>query len=235
MIATPFLGVGTGRCGTNSLAKIVGACKKTNVTHELFRIPWYEATEDLGHCIRLMREDRQSGIIRGEVSCHMLPHIEGLRDPLGSLNVVCLHRDKYDFVESAEANLKELLRPGDQKRGISGQLYPVIDAVDSRQAWEFWWEFVEATMGEITPPVFHMQMADLNKDHRLIALYDFLGIPQENRVLPEIRKYGVPGIPVEDSELKTRQRMGESYWRTLQAAAVEKEKELKRVRKETAG
>ena len=91
---TPFVGVGTGRCGTNSLTEIVDACKNASVTHERYQLNWYEVNENLGKMLSEFRAIAKDGVLAGDVSQANAPHVGELRSSFPALKVVCLHRDK---------------------------------------------------------------------------------------------------------------------------------------------
>lgn len=192
-----FIGVGPGRCGTTSLARILNGCKNTMVTHEAYPSPWYKAERNIGALVLAMRGS--GGVLTGDVSCTHLPHLGALRDPIRDLKIVCLHRHKDEVVRSFMKR-KHLppLRPSDREIRMnnlarmgydpeSTLLWPVIDAASSEQAWGFYWEMAEEIMAGIADPVLHLQMRQLNDDFSLEKLFDFLEIPESDRVFPKQR------------------------------------------------
>ena len=194
----PFVGVGTGRCGTNSLVEIVNACDKTIATHEAYQMFWYETNKRVGDLIVDMHESQNGGILRGEVSQACGPHVGSLRSSFKGLKVVCLHRDRESTVESFMNFGSNLIRPHDKKKWVDGTMgvgiranaqrcFPLIDGIDARQAYGFYWDFYEALMERITEPVMHMQVDELSGD--LDPLFDFLEIPECDRKYSEKRKF----------------------------------------------
>jgi hypothetical protein len=195
---TPFVVVGTGRCGTTSIAKILNACKNAEVYHEAHPLLWYGVDGVLGDLTKRMREAGKNGVLFGEVGQSVAPSIAWLRDSFPGMPVVCLHRDKAGTVKSF-LNHGLDVRPTNKRNTMdrarndrmSRQVHcvPTIDAYSNEQAIGFYWEFYEAIMAGIKPPVFHINMLDLNDNDCLSALFEFLGIPEEDRVYIEKRQF----------------------------------------------
>lgn len=197
---TPFVGIGTGRCGTNSLAKIVGACENTHTTHEMYQLYWYETNSRLGDMIRDMRERGKKGILRGEISQAVGPHVGELRSSFPDLKVVCLHRDKASTVASFMNFGSFMIRPQDKRKWVEGcmgndaranaqRAFPLIDAVTTEQAFGFYWEMYEEIMRRIAAPVLHLDVTNLSKDEKVTELFEFLQIPADDRRYLEQRKF----------------------------------------------
>ena len=90
------IGIGTGRCGTTSLARLLDAqgTALESVTHE--RLEWRVTWE--AHPKWLRRLDQQGG---GDVALNWLPYIEMMIRRWGEdLRVICLQRGREATVES---------------------------------------------------------------------------------------------------------------------------------------
>lgn len=187
--ASPFIGIGPGRCGTASLARIIGACKNVSVSHEGFPSPWYAPGPNIGKLILAMK----SGEHTGDVSCILLPHVQQIRDPVRNLKVICLHRHKAEVVKSfcscaPPSNLRpsdRALRERDYPEVVAR--FPVIDAATPEQAWGFYWEMSEELMRKVKEPVLHIQMRSLNDDFTVRNIFEFLDIPPEDVVMIDRR------------------------------------------------
>lgn len=194
----PFIGIGTGRCGTNSLRRIVSACNNYQVTHESLQFHWYELDDKIGKLIRDMKEHTKLGIVRGEVSQALLPWIADLRSGVPDLKVVCLHRDKAETIRSFMEYGSHMIRPRDKRKWSDGargirasavRCFPVIDAASPEQAFGFYWEMYEEMSALVAEPVLHIRTEELNEDSKVGELFDFLGVPLEDRILIEKRKW----------------------------------------------
>ena len=189
----PFIGIGTGRSGTKSLAGIIQSCANTEVTHEQYISRWYEHDPILTELHEEL-EAKSETVLRGEVACQLLPHVPWLRMNIDDLHVICMHRAKDAVVESHAKKIRPNLRPFDKYKNFptdsiwTGR-YPLIDAADSVQAFEFWWEMYEKMMRGVTPPVLHVNVEDLDSDAELDRIFDFLSIPKEDRAYPNTRNW----------------------------------------------
>jgi len=95
----PFVGIGTGRCGTVSLSRIIGACRHVCCTHERFVTNWYTPKESrLIKLKNFLLESYESGELHGEIQPHLLPHVPLLRKWIPELRIICLHRPCEEVV-----------------------------------------------------------------------------------------------------------------------------------------
>jgi hypothetical protein len=202
-----FIGTGTGRCGTMSLANILGVTPRSDVTHERFHPLWYggPAQPAFEEAVRWFKKyDERENHLIGDVSSFWLPHIANLKAEIPDLRVVCLHRDKDQVVESFLKWLAGLsnLRPVDMFVLVQDpilklyiNLFPTIDHLTAKQAWEVYWDLCEKIMAEIEPPVLHMDMEDLNDNEALDQVHAFLGVNPEDRIKPLRRRYNEQPMP----------------------------------------
>ena len=90
-MAKLILGMGTGRCGTRSLAELLNQQPETEVTHEqppLF--PWIPRS-DQSIVARLERfERRNSGGFTGDVASFYLPYVDQIVSARPDVRIVCL-------------------------------------------------------------------------------------------------------------------------------------------------
>lgn len=92
-----FIGCGTGRCGTRSLARLIDGCKDWHCTHEMKPIlPWREDKELVDDRIKYFQEHDEVG----DVAFYYLPHLERLLREVEGLKVVGIRRDKEETIES---------------------------------------------------------------------------------------------------------------------------------------
>jgi hypothetical protein len=149
-----------------------------------------------------MREYGKKGILWGEADICTARHIGTMRSSVRDLKAVCLHRNKEDTVESYMKHGSRMLRPQDRQKWLDGcrggeddirsnavKCYPMIDAFTTRQAFEFYWEYYEAMVATIAEPIIHLDVEDLNDDDCIKDLFDFLEIPDDDRVFIEKRKF----------------------------------------------
>lgn len=177
-----FIGVGPGRCGSLSLAKILDECDGVKCTHEAFHTTEHYT---LDICEMLLRmEPKNDGKLHGQVGAMWLGVLPFIRLQFPQIKVVCLHRDRDAVVASFLKRQKVRERPW--------ILNPigVLDRVN-REFLEQHWHWCERQMARLEEPVFHMATDDLNSDSILCRLFEFLEIPKAARQFPHRRRYHV--------------------------------------------
>lgn len=91
-----MLGVGSGRCGTQTLAYLIKAQKEFRATHQTFSaIAKWEFSEE--YFYKLVSYLRTGG---SDVSFYNLPYVEKLWEVFPDLKVVCLKRDRNETIKS---------------------------------------------------------------------------------------------------------------------------------------
>jgi len=190
----PFLGIGTGRCGSNSLVKILNACKDVNCTKTEYPMNWYGPGST--HLVAKFLAASASNVLVGDVCEYHLPHLVWYRKKLPKLKIVALHRERQAVVDSMAKYTAAMLRPVDKsfwlgkgKKEHVINRYPIIDAATQEQAFGFFWDMYETESALIPQPVFHLDTEDLNDDARVSELFDFLDIPVVDRVFIERRNF----------------------------------------------
>lgn len=192
----PVIGFGTGRCGTMSLAKIINACRNTNVRHEhhTFRVDWYDPKlRKIRRMIRSFKSNGKRGILAGDIALYWLPHVEYIRKQLKDIKLICMHRNKKETVQSFlnKSNVADRLRPN-KKTGqriiLGDNMFPTLDGYDIKQSLSFYWEMYEKWSRSIKD-IYHMDVYQLNDKKVLISLFDYLEIPEKDRVFPSKTRY----------------------------------------------
>jgi len=94
-------GLGTGRCGTHSLADLFNSQKNFEVTHELGDNPvlnWAFNDECLEFYLNKIT-NRQSNHV-GDVAFYLLPYVEAIINQFPEAKFLCLKRDRKETVFS---------------------------------------------------------------------------------------------------------------------------------------
>jgi hypothetical protein len=180
-----FVGIGTGRCGTLSLAVIVNACKNCFVSHEneKFLMPW-DSDPKMNDLIEYL-QPKNAGLW-GDVSLTHNPRIYKLRQHIPDLKVVCLHRPKKEVVDSWKrwccGDCLTIDRNNRSTQDKTWQArFPQFDTDDPEEGWGKWWELYENMTLEISN-AFHIQTKELNSDNKLHELFNYLEIPHQDRI-----------------------------------------------------
>jgi hypothetical protein len=94
-----IIGLGTGRCGTLTLAAVLDAQFRTNITHEAYwRLPWKPINIYLE--ITLQHIYRHTADFIGDVSFYYLNYVETILSWIPKTKFVCLQRPREGVIES---------------------------------------------------------------------------------------------------------------------------------------
>jgi len=213
MLIKPFVGIGTGRCGTKSLAILVDACKHTDVRHEHFLTSWYDPEESvIQDMIAFLQGDDE---LRGLVSLSYLPLVDRLRKEIPDLKVIHMTRDREKVVESfmqAHRKISRLLystrelaeKDANRQTELHKWLHPLAGSwtifpefscntdtdiyITTEESYQMYWDFY---INEVTKldNVFTFPMEGLNSNVELDRLFVYLEIPEEDQVFLDTRQY----------------------------------------------
>lgn len=197
----PFLALGTGRCGSTSLATILNNCQNTEVTHEVWRGARWDNPEDpeLEKMVEHFNHVAEQGVLVGDVQQCLWPHVKYLRERIPDLKIIILHRDRESTIGSFLGfQHVSFFTPGGKAihrnygcplNKIAVDWFPTFETEDREEAFGLWWDLCTKMAEEISEPVFQWNIQDLNNDEKLEKLMDWLEIPVEDRNVPEQRKY----------------------------------------------
>ncbi len=162
-----WLGIGPGRCGTQSLAKIFGA------DHEAHRFPWTNTLSTM------RAADVAMAASQPLVGWTYLSHAHYMRTMWPDLPIVNMWRDKNDCIEShlrvcdgydristeGRAHLKPL--------GFNAAYPHNPNVPRGEQAWALWYDTAAHIMNSFQG-VYDMWMDDLNDPAKLVRLREWL-------------------------------------------------------------
>ena len=95
------IGIGSGRCGTLSLAKLLDNQKNVHVTHERRPLlPWQTADRKTLVAERIASLQRNKSSLIGDVASFYLPYVEELIAQVPDVRIVALKRDCDEVVRS---------------------------------------------------------------------------------------------------------------------------------------
>ena len=185
------IGLGTGRCGTMTLAHLLNHQLGANVGHERNgTIAWQGA---FGKITESFDQLISSGSpLVGDVAFYYLPYVEQILFRFPTARFVCLERDRDETVNSYLKKTKGrnhwMRHNGRQWRAdIWDQSYPKFEASSKRDALVCYWEAyaTEARRLEsLFPTSFRIFPTDtLNSEAGQDSVLAFLEIPAEQRKL----------------------------------------------------
>lgn len=201
MSARLIIGIGSGRCGTYSLTKLLNAQPNCRVGHELPNpLPW-EVNIQL-HDVRLRSLWRQyGGDLRsgyGDVALYYLKYIPGFIARTGdAIRVIALKRNKQETVKSYLRKLKGDKywpfnhfdptpnqikidgKPADHKFFHAYPKYPGLSLLESLERfYDDYYGAVDRLLALHPDLVRLYDTADLNTEEGVRSILTFAGIPK---------------------------------------------------------
>lgn len=200
------LGLGTGRCGTVSLNRLLSVQHGYRAEHEPGSPwPWYGSSEPvIEWCEAALGMWPKYGL----TACYLLPHAEPLFEHFPHAKAVVLQRDRVGTVDSYRrrmqkhkphsnhfaADRSKVRRPDP----LWDQAYPKYPTDSHVEGLEMYWDDYYATCDELgrkyPDRVYRMRMTDLNDVREISKMLAFLGIEEEARVriTPRLNAFQAP-------------------------------------------
>lgn len=194
------LGIGSGRCGTLSLAQLLDAQPIAEVTHERRPLlPWSCGDRETLVSERIATFRRNSADIVGDIASFYLPYVEEFIRQEPSIRVVVLQRDCEEVVKSfsdwsdhAHAvradHWSEHPAPGLHHDPVWSTIFPKYPTTSRdegiRRYWHEYYERVAELLRAYPENIRHFDMnTALNTAEGQTQLLTFVGIPVDRQVL----------------------------------------------------
>jgi hypothetical protein len=196
------IGLGTGRCGTQSLAVVLNRQDGARVTHERYgAIAWQGDEERVAAFVRLSATS--PGLdLAGDVGFYYLPYVEQILAIVPNASFICLKRDRKATVDSY---LTKTPRKNHwtQHNGVEWRFdawdrcYPKYAADDKAEAIGLYWDDYyhrAAALETAHPAAFRVFSTEsLNTAPGQQAVFDFIGLPaRARRVILDVRENRSP-------------------------------------------
>jgi len=187
------IGLGTGRCGTLSLAKLLNLQEKSNVTHEAKPlIPWDKRqVEGYKYHIEKFKTDNKSLV--GDVAFYWLPYIDDLCNEFPNIKIIGLWRDRTEVVKSFMKKTEGLNhwmyhRGIEWTQNIFDFCFPKYEASTKGEALGLYWDEYQKTLKQEVKKrpdnVLMLHMDELNTEEGQDKIFDFLGLKEHEHLLP---------------------------------------------------
>jgi hypothetical protein len=200
-----WIGVGPGRCGTQSLA-----ASFPNTTHEQHRFPWLPtigSVRSAGELVAGLEMDRSIGLVGWTYLSHINLLRHWVRDTFDRhVPVICLRRPRPGVVHSHTRICVGNDRISTEGRKVLGpqrlnKAYPHLQDVErGAKAWGTWWDLTDALMSQLAPPKVDVWLNDLNDMQAMRDIQDFLvghGIQMPEGFEATPHRVDIHGTPVE--------------------------------------
>lgn len=188
---TLVFGLGTGRCGTTSLAKLLNSQENAFVGHELSPIlPWNPNFEMLKYRILQLEHQIHADIV-GDVGMYYLPYVEPLLrsqiDEKFDLKFIVMQRNQHDTVESYIKKLDKKFNPFQEHDGKKwdhyswDQSYPKYNkSLSIREAcstyWDDYYHKSRSLVEKFPENIRIFKMTDLNKKNKVLEILSFIDV-----------------------------------------------------------
>jgi len=207
-------GLGSGGCGTRSLAFLLSAQPDTQVTHEgLPHLPWLANSALLDRQLAMVLE-RRGGTV-GDAAFYTLPYVPMIWKRQPEVRFICLRRERVPCIESLIAKMDRgqfnVYQHHDGRRRRAhpavAKQFPKYDYAPSMQHaiaryYDDYYHQAEWFAQERPDRFRIFDLEDLNTDDGVRAILDFGGFPRsEQNVIAGIRENKAPE-PSPDPDLR---------------------------------
>lgn len=199
------IGLGTGRCGTDSLARFLDVQEGADVTHELFRhkLLWRQGEARIDKFLQWVQLQTDQRIV-GDVASAYLPYVDYLLAAYPQVKFICLQRARAATIESF---MQKTLQRNHwiEHDGTVWQVdewdacFPKYQAASKQEAIGLYWDeyyTIAAQYQSLYPMHFRIFCTDaLNHRAGQQAILDFLELPRQQMRLPTLRHYNQAKLP----------------------------------------
>lgn len=185
-----FIGCGTGRCGTTSLAKLIAGCEDAICMHERRPLLPWAFNEDLFQ-ERVQWFSASTARITGDVAYSYLPYLEKLIDVFPDLKIVYLERSRQAVIDSFMWKTLWHNRWCDHdgaawiKDHVWDPTFPKYKITDKAQAigvyWDDYRQGIMRLARRFPAAILPVRTEELNTARGQERIFDFLAIPEKNR------------------------------------------------------
>lgn len=185
-----FIGCGTGRCGTTSLAKLINGCEDTLCKHELRPLlPWVFNEKLFQDRVKWFLTSTAG--ITGDVAYYYLPYLEKLIDVFPHLKILCLERSREAVIDSfmwkTQWQNRWYNHDGTKwaKNPVWDKTFPKYNILDKAEAigvyWDEYREEIRRIAGRFPENVETLSIEDLNTIQGQQKIFNLIGIPEKNQ------------------------------------------------------
>lgn len=180
-------GLGTGRCGTFSLARLLDIQKGAYVTHEHGPcLPWLLNEARVKRKINDIKSRIDKGhIIVGDVALFNLKSAEMLLDTFPAIRFVILKRDKIQTIKSWQVKWRNKYNRFRYKKSKWELCFPYYNLPLYSALTRYYDEYYNETLRLMETYPYNFKYFDincLNNFEGVKSIFDFCGISKQNRI-----------------------------------------------------
>lgn len=185
-MSTLVVGLGTGRCGTQSLAALLDAQPDAEVTHERFghRVRWGAPYRTYPQALALQCDAAAAALV-GDVASYWLPQVEAMHRKAGA-RFVCLQRPREEVVQSFMRKVGDGVdhwRYLPEQSTVWSWCFPCFDAESRADAIALYWDAYYDEVQRLKKggvPIYMMQTSDLSDRDARAECLSWLGVDSPN-------------------------------------------------------
>lgn len=187
-----IIGLGTGRCGTTSLARLLNAQTNAYVSHEFDTIkprsvPVWAQDEKL--VLSTLNKIYQSHFqLVGDIGLFHLPYVELIAKTFPEVRFICLRRSKRATVQSfmKKTEFDDPWRhTNNPPKGPWSSAFPKFNALTKRKACEMYWEYYyqecDRLQKKFPNSFFMFNTEDLNTYYGVRSILTVCNIPEDKQ------------------------------------------------------
>ena len=174
-----IVGLGTGRCGTVSLSKLLTCQKDSYFSHEWDGPhPWNSNFDKFLSYVNDIKYN-----FHGDVAFYNLPYVNSILDVYPDTKFIILKRDKNETVKSYMNKTKgrNHWQVHDGKNFSYcdwDKSYPKFEAKNKEEAISLYWDYYYKECSKINPKnCVHMFTHELNDEKKCLEVLDWCGFP----------------------------------------------------------
>lgn len=204
------IGLGSGKCGSTSLARLLDLQKDSEFTHEEFGIslPYDVHPKKLEKALEIIYS-REPTII-GDVAFYWRHHVPYILRRIPSAKFICMKRDRELTTQSfwsrsdgspmgntpktfrgVEMNIKGAVLAGQFIPLWGKNLHPNMEQLKqgTRKSWDYYYEHADRLEREFPGNFRVFPVEALNSEETVREILDFAGIPKKNQeIIVNIRE-----------------------------------------------
>lgn len=195
-----LIGLGTGRCGTTSLYRLLNFQKNSNISHELEPIlTWKFNKKSIDKKIFQLINKKEKYV--GDVAFYYLPYIEYIIKKFPQIKFICLKRIKKEVVKSFVTHTNKwnwnhwIVHIGNKwkKAGKWDDAFPKYNLDSKEKAitryYEDYYKEIRKLIKKYPKNVNLFKIDDLNNQKRIKKILDFCKIEdKDQKIITNIKE-----------------------------------------------
>lgn len=184
-----IIGLGTGRCGTTSLARLLGSVPNCVATHEMDQIranlEWKFNMNRIEKALKILKSAPENIVC--DVAFYYLPYVKIISEMEPTATFVCLKRNREETVKSYmyKTEGRDHWRVTRSKPNQWDKMYPKFEAQSKEEAIGMYWDMYYRTTSEMEKEGIRIRTFDtvsLNDSNGTSQIMKFCGLEADGNL-----------------------------------------------------